>query len=132
MADSSFLVEGLLKRKELLEKELIATPTLALYEVANSIWKHERVLRDIGAGSEYLSVLYSLVDSGAITLVDPSEELAGESYFLALKHGTSVYDTTFISIALELGVELETFDAGQRSIFKAEQKSGSAKRPRKP
>ena len=42
VADSSFIVEGLIKQKELLEEnEDILTLDLAVYEVANSIWKHE-------------------------------------------------------------------------------------------
>lgn len=53
-------MEGLLKRKRLLEEDQILTPDLALYEVANSIWKHQHILKDLEDGLPYVSTLYGI------------------------------------------------------------------------
>lgn len=114
----------MLKEKELLEGQVVVAPALAAYEVANSIWKHERVLKDLKEGGEYLSILYDLVDSGAIVLVEPDRGLAAKSYALASEHGISVYDAAFVALALDLGVKLMTFDGRQEAIFTEERASG--------
>ena len=45
VADSSYIVEGLLKNKKLLSDDQIVTPELVVYEVTNAIWKHENLLK---------------------------------------------------------------------------------------
>ncbi len=115
-------MEGLLKRKKLLEEDQILTPDLALYEVANSIWKHQLILKDLEDGLPYVSILYAMVDSGAIRTVQPDEELLKRSYAMAARNMVSMYDTIFVSLALEIGLELKTFDGQQSRIMRLEAK----------
>jgi len=120
VADSSFIVEGLLRRKSLLEADQIVVPELALYETANSIWTHEYVLKDLRGGSAYLSILYGLTDVGAMLVLSPNEELMEKTYLIAGRHRISLYDSVFVSLALELGVGLKTLDGTQMRVVKSE------------
>lgn len=117
VADSSYLVEGLLKRKDLLQGDLLVTLDLAVYEVANSIWKHEFLLRDIKDGFEYLSILQGLIESGRIQLLHVSKEALETAYSIAAKNKRSMYDTVFVALALELGSELSTYDRRQAELL---------------
>ena len=76
---------------------------MALYEVANSIWKHQNLLRDIKDGLPYLALFLELVDSGAIALVRPWNELVRKSYLLASEQRIPAYGAAFIALSLELG-----------------------------
>ncbi len=122
MADSSFIIEGILKRKELLEEDLILTVDLAVHEVVNSLWKHQHVLKDLGDGLAYVSILYGLLESKKIRAVSPNEELMRRSYLLAARNKASIYDTVFVALALDAGLELATFDKGQATIMQSEPK----------
>lgn len=117
VVDSSYLVEGLLKRKELLQVDLLVTLDFAIYEVANSIWKHEFLLRDIKDGFEYLSILHGLIEAGRIQLLHVSKEALETAYSLAAKNNRSMYDTVFVALALELGSELSTYDRRQAELL---------------
>jgi len=117
VADSSFIVEGLLKRKELLEEDLL-TLELALYETANSIWKHQIILKDLGDGMPYLNVLLELIQSGRIRVVRPGPELMKKAYSMASQHNRSIYDTVFVALASELGLKLATFDRRQAELMR--------------
>ena len=119
VADSSYLVEGLMKRKELLDDDIV-TSDLAIYEVFNSVWKHQHVLRDLEDGQPYLSVFTGLLDSNSIRAVHPDKRLLSNSYAIAARNRISVYDAVFISIALEIGAELRTFDKRQARIMRLE------------
>ena len=81
---------------------------MALYEVANSIWKHQNLLRDIKDGLPYLALFLELVDSGAIALLRPWNELVRKSYLLASEQRIPAYGAAFIALSLELGLALET------------------------
>lgn len=85
VADSSFIVEALLKRKELFEEDLV-TIDLAVYESVNSIWKHQFLIKDLNDGLPYVSVLYGFIESGRIRVIHPGEELMGRGYSLAAKN----------------------------------------------
>ncbi|MGH9877974.1 MAG: type II toxin-antitoxin system VapC family toxin [Nitrososphaera sp.] len=117
VADSSYLVEGLLKDASLLEHDIIVAPELALYEVANSIWKHEAVLGDINDGRQYLDLLFQLVSTETVRFISPDERIAGEAYKLALTKKCTVYDAIFVALAIDLGLELKTFDEAQHSLL---------------
>jgi len=101
----------------LLEHDIIVAPELALYEVSNSLWKHEAVLHDISDGREYLDLLFQLVSTETIRLVIPDEKIAGEAYKLAVTKKCTVYDAIFVALAIDLGLELKTFDEAQRSLL---------------
>jgi len=120
VADSSYIVEGLLRRKELLEEDILITVDLALYEAVNAVWKHQFLIRDLGDGVPYVSILYGLVESGRIRVVRPGEELMRRGYSLAAKSHRSIYDAIFIALALELASDLATFDKRQAELLKKE------------
>jgi len=120
VADSSFIVEGLLKKKELLEEDFLVTVDLAVHEVVNAIWKHQFLLKDLGDGPAFVSVFYGLIASGRIRVVHPTPELMQRGYSLAGKSKRSVYDTIFLALALELASELATFDIRQAELLRRE------------
>ncbi len=116
VVDTSYLVEGLLKNDQLLKSDLLVTLDLAVYETANSVWKHEFLLKDINNGAEYLSILQGLIESGKIQLVHVSKEAMQTSYSIASKSRRTMYDTVFVALALELGLEFATFDKHQAEL----------------
>jgi predicted nucleic acid-binding protein len=117
VVDSSYLVEGLLKRKELFEPDILVTLDLAVCKVSNSIWKHEFLLKDIKSGLDYLSILAGLVESGRIKLVHVSKDILERGYLLAAETKRSVYDTLFVALALELSSGLSTYDRRLVELF---------------
>ena len=98
------------------------TSDLAIYEVSNSIWKHQFLLGDIEDGALFLSIFVELVDSGAIGVVPFSKEMLQKTYGLASKHRLSVYDATFLCLAVEAGLGLKTLDGRLSRIFSSEAK----------
>ena len=120
VADSSYIVEGLIKRKALLKEEFLVTLDLAVHEVANSIWKHECLLKDLDDGFPYLAILEGLIESGKIQIVSPAVKLMKRTYSLASKNRRSIYDTIYVALALELGLELATCDKHQADLFRKE------------
>jgi len=112
----------LLKHKKLLGKDEFLTPDLALYEITNSVWKHQYILKDLENGLPYISILYDLVDSGAIKIVSPNEKILFRSYDIAARSKASIYDAIFIALALETNLELKTFDKQQTEIMLHETK----------
>ncbi|MDA4118053.1 MAG: type II toxin-antitoxin system VapC family toxin [Thaumarchaeota archaeon] len=120
VADSSFIVEGLLKRKELLEQDLLITVDLAVYEVVNAIWKHQFLLKDLNDGPAYVSILHGLMKSGRIRVIRPGAELLQRGYSLAANNRRSIYDTIFVALALDLTSELATFDKSQAELLERE------------
>ncbi len=113
----------MLKNKKLLSEETIIAPELILYEVTNSIWKHEHLLKDLQNGKEYIKILYGLIKAGKITILSPNEDLMHESYVIAKKNNITIYDALFISLAIKLGLTLKTFDNFQASVLDNETKS---------
>ncbi|MDV3277236.1 MAG: type II toxin-antitoxin system VapC family toxin [Nitrososphaerales archaeon] len=120
VADSSYITEGLLKRKGLLEEDFLLTVDLAVYETANSIWKHQCLLKDLKNGAPYVSILHELIESGRIRVIRPGKELMEKAYSLAAKYRRPIYDTIFVALALELGSELATFDRRQTELLRSE------------
>ena len=118
VADSSFLAEGLLKRKELLEEDFLITADLAVYEVVNAVWKHQFLLKDLDHGQAYISILYDLVESGRVRVIRSTPEIMKKAYSIAGENNRSIYDTLFIALALELSLELATFDKRQAELFR--------------
>lgn len=112
-------MEALLKNKNLFEEESsIISPDLALYEVANGIWKREILVKDVRQGSRYISLLSELVESGSIVLIHPDSQIMKRSYGIAAKERVSFYDAVFLALALEIGVELRSLDKRMIDVFK--------------
>jgi predicted nucleic acid-binding protein len=119
-------VEGLLKNKELLAEDRIVAPELVLYEVTNSIWKHEHLLKDLEDGKPYLSIFYGLISSRRISILSPNEGLMQESYSIAKRNGMTIYDAIFVSLAIKLNLALKTFDKAQNRALTSETKNTSS------
>lgn len=113
-------MEGLLKNKKLLSEDQIVSPELVLYEVANSIWKHEHLLKDLENGKPYLSIFYGLIAAGKLTVLSPNESLMQESYSIAKRNDITIYDAIFVSLATKLGLTLKTFDKIQSRALEFE------------
>jgi predicted nucleic acid-binding protein len=118
IADSSYLVEGLLKDASLLGREAIVAPDLALYEVINAVWKHEVMLKDIKDGKPYIDQLFELASTQALQFVRPDRKIVAEAYKLALKKKCTFYDAIFVALAQELKLNLKTFDDAQRNLMR--------------
>jgi len=120
VADTSYIVEAILRDASLLEAETIITPDLTLYETVNTLWKHGTLIGDLKDPSLHVDLLLELISAGAIQLVRPDEKLLKDTYALSAKHKVPVYDMVFVALALELSVELKTFDGKQADILSKE------------
>ena len=116
VADSSYIIEGLLTNSSLLKDQQIITPELAFYEVANAIWKHETLLKDIKNGKAFLNIFNELVQNKTIHLIRPDNNIIQNAYILATKKNTSFYDTIFVALAHDLKLELKTYDKKQPQL----------------
>jgi len=120
VADSSYLIEGVLRDATLIERETLVSPDLALYEVVNALWKHETRLHDLKNAEEHIEILLDLISNEQVQLVAPDRRLLSETYRLSVKHGLAIYDCIFIALALQLKMELATFDGEQSAILSEE------------
>ncbi len=120
VADTSYVVEGLLRNAGLFSKETLVAPDLALYETANVLWKHQQLIQDLKDASEHLEILEELVSEGTIVLVRPDGELTRKAYNLSIKHKTPFYDMVFVALALQLKLDLKSFDKVQTRILTEE------------
>ena len=118
VADSSYITEGVQKRKGLFDEDFLLTPDLAVYEVLNSIWKHQCLLKDLKDGKPFATALIDLVESGKVRLVRPWKELVEEAYEVARRARRPVYDTVFVVLARGLGLPLATFDKKQLDLLR--------------
>jgi predicted nucleic acid-binding protein len=119
-------VELLLRKNELLSEDNIIAPDFMVYEVANALWRHEHLLKDLADGKPHISVLWGLIDSGKIRLVSPNERLTLMAYSMATRNGITIYDAIFICLAIDLGMALKTFDEIQARALESEKKKRHA------
>ena len=124
VADSSYIVEGILRDASLFENEVIIAPDLALYEIINTLWKHQVLIRDLENSSAHIKLLLELVSTKTIQLVRSDEKLINDTYRLSVKRKAPVYDTVFVALALQLGLGLKSFDERQVDMLLEEEKSG--------
>ena len=124
VADSSYLIEGILRDATLLEKETLVSPDLVLYEVVNTLWKHETMLHDLKDSQERIDLLTELVSNECVRLVRPDRRLLSQTYALSVKHKLAIYDSVFIALALQLKMELATFDSKQSTVLSQERFTG--------
>ena len=115
-------MELLLKKNELLSEDGIIAPDFMVYEVANALWRHEHLLKDLADGKPHISALWGLIDAGKIKLISPNERLSLMSYSIARRNGITVYDAIFICLAIDLDVALKTFDKIQARALESESK----------
>jgi predicted nucleic acid-binding protein len=117
VADSSYLVEAILRNASLLEGDTFIAPDLTLYEILNALWKHQILFADLPEPSQFVDLFFQFLASETIQLVRPDERLLKRAYALSVKYRSPIYDTIFISLALDLGLELKTFDDNQKRIL---------------
>ena len=120
VADTSYIVEGLLSNKQLLSRDQIIAPELIIYEATNIVWKHEKLLKSIQNGETYLSLLFGLIESGKITIVSSDENLIQDTYTAAKRNGITPYDAIFVCLAVKLGTVLKTLDRKQKEVYEKE------------
>jgi len=97
-------------------------PDLVLYEVVNTLWKHQVLLHDLEDAQERIELLSGLVSNERVQLVRPDRKLLSETYTISVKHNRPVYDCVFIALALQLKMELATFDDKQSTILNEERR----------
>ena len=122
VADSSFLVEALLRDASVLENETFIAPDIALYEVVNTLWKHQVLFRDLEDASVRIELFIDMTSSQIVQLLRPDSKLLDKAFALSVKHRASMYDTIFVALALQLGVELRTYDDRQSAMFSRERR----------
>jgi predicted nucleic acid-binding protein len=122
VADSSFLVQAILRDAEVLASDRTITVDLALHGVTNAIRKHEYMIKDIKQGISFVKILIELIDSGTITLATPNRKMIEMAYHLTAKHKTSYYDCISVALAVETGLGLKTVDSEQEEVMKAEER----------
>jgi predicted nucleic acid-binding protein len=120
VADSTYLLEGILSNAGLFENETFVSPDLVCYEVVNAVWKHDTLLRDLKNPEERIELFLELVSNGSVQLVRPDRKLLNQTYALSAKHEITIYDSVFIALALQLNMELATFDSRQSTILRKE------------
>ncbi|MEM3171958.1 MAG: type II toxin-antitoxin system VapC family toxin [Candidatus Nitrosotenuis sp.] len=118
VADTSYVVEGLLNNASLFDDTIICTASYGLYEILNVIWKHQVLLKRIKDGKPVVDVLFGLIHAGRIQLLTPQSETMKNAYTFAVKTKVPVYDIVFIALAKQLGTDLLTFDKKQAAIFR--------------
>ena len=114
------MLHGLLRDAKLLTSDSIVKLDLALNEVANSVWKHECIIKDLKNGIDFMSIMLDLIDSGAIAVVTPNKKLVAQAYDMAVKYKATFYDCIFIALAIEINSRLKTLDSKQEKILKIE------------
>lgn len=71
----------------------LLVPELLKYEIGNAIWKKKL---DLPMAYESLATVYQL----PLDFVPESEELAKQTYKVALENGITYYDASFIALAV--------------------------------
>ena len=107
--------EGWRKVKEIL-REKPYTIELAVKEVANSMWKRVKLLRDIDE-NKALTILGDLLELRRTVLrIEPQDVYLGQALEIALKNDATIYDSLFIAQALTKKAILVTSDKKQAEI----------------
>jgi len=123
VADSSYLIEAMLRDVGLLENDTFIAPDLALYEVVNTLWKHEILIRDLKDAAVRIDLFADLISNQKVRLLRPDRKLLDKAYAISVRHRIPVYDTVFVALALQLGLELKTFDNKQSTMLSEERGS---------
>ena len=92
------------------------TIELAVKEVANSIWKRVKLLKDIDE-NKALTILGDLLKLTRTALrIEPQDIYLGQALEIALKNDATIYDSLFIAQALTKKAILVTSDKKQAQI----------------
>ncbi len=120
VADSSYVVDRLLrKRAEFVEEQFMA-PDILVPEVVNAILVQQRVFHRLEDGLPYMEAFFDAVDVDSLRLVKVTGSLAGEAYEIALRNNEAIYDCLFVALALSYGEGLKTNDRRQARVYEKE------------
>ena len=107
--------EGWKRMREIL-REKPYTIELAIKEVANSIWKRVKLLKDIDE-NKALTILGDLLKLRRTALrIEPQDIYLTQALEIALKNDATIYDSLFIAQALTKKAILVTSDKKQAEI----------------
>ena len=90
--------------------EELHTPDFVVLEVANVLWK--RVRREELHAEDAMAAIADL--SAASIQFHPVGGLVAQSLALALSHGFTAYDATYVALATRVGGTVMTNDGGMR------------------
>ena len=84
---------------------------LAYVETANTLWKHVHVYRRIPPDKhgELSEQIFSIIDS-SVSKVYKSKDVLREALSNAVKYGSAVYDSIYVTLAVKHKYKLATFD----------------------
>jgi predicted nucleic acid-binding protein len=92
------------------ERDQLHAPDFVVLEVANVLWK--RVRRDELHAEDAMAAIADL--SAASFQFHPIGGLVAQSLALALSHGFTAYDATYVALATRVGGIVMTNDGGMR------------------
>ena len=124
VADSSYIAEGILTDIRMLRSERMLAPSLAVYEVAGAIWKHQAVLGRILEGEKFLRVLSDLLRTNELLTIEPDVGLLLDAYAIAVSQRVHPHDAIFVALALRNGLELVTLDDAQKRVYEGARSPG--------
>lgn len=93
--------------------EKIFSPDFALAEAFNAIWKHVKLLRDLGE-PEGVKASRDLLEIWEKLNIYSFSRLSSQALEEALKTGLTVYDAAYLVLAEKLNAKLATFDGRLR------------------
>lgn len=93
-----------------IEKDELHAPDFVVLEVANVLWK--RVRREELHAEDAMAAIADL--SAASIQLHPIGGLVAQSLALALSHGFTTYDATYVALATRVGGIVITNDKGMR------------------
>jgi predicted nucleic acid-binding protein len=92
------------------ERDELHAPGFVVLEVANVLWKRVR-RKELHAGD----AMTAIADLSAASIqLHPISGLAAQSLALALSHGFTAYDATYVALATRVGGIVMTNDGGMR------------------
>lgn len=95
---------------ERIARDELHAPDLVVLEVANVLWK--RVRREELRAEDAMTAIADL--SAASIRLHPVGGLVAQSLALALSHGFTTYDATYVALATRVGGTVITNDGGMR------------------
>lgn len=130
VADSSYIVDRLVReRGDFVDEECLA-PDFVVPEVVNAILVQQETLHILADGKPYVRALFEAIDADSLKLVVVSQPLVESALDIAVRNGEAIYDSIFVALALEHGDGLKTIDRKQAQVYENELRRGRGKGPR--
>ena len=106
--DASVIV-NMVKRETLIPLAMGYSLDLTIYEALNAVWKESMVLRriDFDSASRLARGIIRVLELIGVLSIDGLEE---EVYEMAVREGLTVYDSSYLTVAIDRGLTLVTDD----------------------